>query len=419
MAQDVTQYNQPLPPAPARSRQRIEQGQSLRDRFVQGISMPYPILSIRGKEFALKHNGLEHVLPSKDIDVILVNSSDKMNKAFYIKGYDGGNDQPDCFSFDALKPDASAPHIQNPTCISCKWNLFGSAQSQDGTARKGKACSDSRKLVLVFPNDLVGNDLGPMMLRVPVTSHQNMKAYLDYIYNQGFDPNACVTTLRFARDAEGKALSYPKLEFIFNRPLTDDEYDLADALVDDERTQRILQAPPEGDTASADGVSQAQPVYNAALGTRPRPVIHTERAQPAVQPRPQPTPEPRPEPKPEPPPIAAKASGIAGGIVNVGGRRFNLDTQKWVDNEVEEKEQAEPEQSQGWTPPADAPSYSPEVTRGVTGPRTRGRRSTPPQTIEASANPEPEPEPEPQPNGSARAAPKDLDSILEKMMPKR
>ena len=421
MANNVTNYNQPLPPAPAKSRARIEAGQSLRDRFVTGIAMPYPIMSIRGKEFAIKHAGQEHVLGT-EVELILINSSDKMNKAFYEKGYDGGNDQPDCFSFDAIKPDPSSPKLQSPTCIGCDWNKFRSARGQQGEVREGKACSDSRKLVLAFKNDLLSNQLGPIMLRVPVTSHQNLKAYVDYIARGGFEPNACTTKLTFARGPDGKVLSYPKLEFAFGEQLTDDEYELAMEWEHDERTERILSAPPEGEQPSSEGMSQAQPVYNTAMGAsrpRPTPVPSEPRPAPAPQPTPQPAP-PAPEPTPLPPAAAAPGAGDAIGDrqrrrsqvqprhAEVGGRRGR---------------------GEGAGRAGAEPRLDPAGRRADLSARgyPAGNLATAAQDAHAAADrgvgePEPEPTPEPEApktNGKAQAAPQDLDAILGAMMPKR
>lgn len=80
--------------------------------------------------------------------------------------------RPNCWSLGGLDPDASSTLIQSDSCLSCKWNRFGSGIGADGR-RRGKACHNTRRLVLKSSDfDL------PLVLSLPPTSKKVFNNYL-------------------------------------------------------------------------------------------------------------------------------------------------------------------------------------------------------------------------------------------------
>lgn len=464
MAQDIQTFNQPLPPASERARAKARE---LQARFTTGISVPFPIMSIKGKTFTLKMGGKEMPFVNQGmptpIEVIMVNSSPYTNKAFYINGYDGmSTDAPDCWSNDGIYPDASipAPLKQNPTCNGCRWNKFGTARSNDpGVGGKGKACSDSRRIALAFPQDLIPNQVGPIALRLPVTSLPNLKNFVDYIAQAGFPPNGIVTRMIFDHLA-----AFPRVMFQFVRPLTEQEEDLSYALEEDERTTRILAAPPEGDAPSVDSATQAQPRYAEAepinvtppAGTPPPPLHSAPQPEghpvtPGVMPQ-QPTYAPVPEdivpgpaqaqPQPQAQARPAHLIDLPGGQFYDPIGRFYCDAMgnrldaAPAPTQAQQPVQAQPA-TQTWAPPAAAPTYQPGPTPPAAPKRTRksaaekAQEAAPapataqdtvqqPLPFQHLAQPQQQaPQPMPQPpvqaqpgNGAAQPAPADLENVL-------
>jgi hypothetical protein len=89
----------------------------------------FPVISIKGKVFAVVRDGDRNVLPNPNdpdspatsIEVVLVKANKGTSKVFYAKGYQEGseNTKPDCFSNEGTKPDASIAVPQAKSCALC------------------------------------------------------------------------------------------------------------------------------------------------------------------------------------------------------------------------------------------------------------------------------------------------------------
>lgn len=140
-------------------------------------SASFPVLSIKGKVFAVVRDGDRKVIPNpKDpespahfIDVVIVKASPNTAKTYYDTEFRDGEDiKPRCFSNDGRYPDASIASPCCKSCAACQFNRFGSARQG-----KGKACTDAIRIAVAAANMI--DD--PLMLRVPPTS---MKALGEY-----------------------------------------------------------------------------------------------------------------------------------------------------------------------------------------------------------------------------------------------
>jgi hypothetical protein len=221
------------------------QGVGGADDLAAGITGGFGIVTYKGKVWRTKYRGEETILmdntgrnPRHELEVIIVKAAQAISKVFYKSGYvEGSNSPPDCWSVNGLTPDPAAPDKQNPLCASCKQNAWGSRVSEAGKA--GKACSDNKRLVIVPADDILNESLGgPMMLRVPPASLQDMATFGKMMESKGFPYFALVTRLRF--DANE---AYPRFIFEPVRPLTNDEAKLVIELRSNPITQRILDAP--------------------------------------------------------------------------------------------------------------------------------------------------------------------------------
>lgn len=185
----------------------------------------YPVLSIKGKVWAVVRDGERVVLPNpKDpdspatsLEVVIVKASSAKNKVFYLKGYDpdaSEKQKPDCYSNDGERPAADAKNPQAKQCATCPHNQWGSRASEKGTS-KGKACNDTVRLALAPAGTL--ND--PMLLRVPPASIRALGEYGEMLEKRGVPVQAVVTRVSFDKEAES-----PKLEFKAVGLLPEDSY---------------------------------------------------------------------------------------------------------------------------------------------------------------------------------------------------
>jgi len=165
----------------------------------------FPVISIKGKVFAVVRDGERKVLPNpKDpdspatsIDVVMLKVNKGTSKVFYAKGYTEGSEgvKPDCFSNEGIKPDASIEAPQSKTCATCKWNQWGSKIGENGS--KGKACQDSVRMAVATPN--LVND--PYLLRVPPASIRSLGEYGQMLAKRGVAYNMVVTKVGFDMEA--------------------------------------------------------------------------------------------------------------------------------------------------------------------------------------------------------------------------
>lgn len=124
-----------------------------------------------------------------------------MNEYAYYEGqFDGNNPKsPVCYAYGEdgelpIEPHDKSTKKQSDTCESCPNFEWGTA----GEGRRGKACKQQLKLVLVpLSKNPSPDDVAKQLLiaRVPATSLKNAKAYLDYLADGNSAPFAWKTML--------------------------------------------------------------------------------------------------------------------------------------------------------------------------------------------------------------------------------
>lgn len=216
--------------------------QQVADDLSSGIQSSFGLIGYKGKVWSIRYRGDEKPLmrddgdgPRGSIEVVILNASKAVSKIWYEQGYvEGSNAAPDCFSNNGVTPEPTAAKKQCESCAVCPHNQWGSRITPAG--KSGKACADSKRLA-VAPLDDINNEMfgGPMLLRVPAASLQDVAMYGQKMQQMGYPYFAVGTRISF-----DPAESYPK--FIFNaiRPLNDDEADKVLALRDGHQVERIL-----------------------------------------------------------------------------------------------------------------------------------------------------------------------------------
>ena len=197
----------------------------------------FPVVSIKGKVFAVVKAGERKVLPNpKDpdspatsIDAVIIKGNPGSAKVFYMKGYDPESSEkqkPDCYSNDGVAPASDAANAQSKKCATCTHNQFGSARMG-----KGKACSDSKRLAIAAVDQI--NE--PMLLRIPPASLKPLSEYVKFLDNRGADYDQVITKISFDMEAES-----PKLAFKPVGILDDETYKEVKEMAESETVRDII-----------------------------------------------------------------------------------------------------------------------------------------------------------------------------------
>lgn len=228
-----------------------------------GITSGFPIISYKGKVWRMRKGGEEimHLDASNNamptIDVVLVRANPMPSKIFYEKKYEEGtNEAPRCFSNDGMKPDTSIQAPIAKACAACPNNVWGSRITDNG--KKSRACSDARRMAIVFADDLAENgaDCTKYLLRTPPASLNPLKDYQEKVIGpRGLQFFTLVTRIGFDPTA-----AHPQFQLKPVRLLNEAEAEAVIAMRDSEDVRRILaeaQEFPVGETGAATEPSDA------------------------------------------------------------------------------------------------------------------------------------------------------------------
>lgn len=187
----------------------------------------FPSISIKGGKFHIKDEGkLETLmnqpaapgqpsLPMMCLEVVVVGANPNLSKSYYPGDYEeGANDAPMCSASNGIVPDAHIAAPQNDLCATCKQNQWGSKVSKM-SGKDIKACDDFKQLVVLPAGDLNYKALG---LAVTKSALTDWGKFVQVLSGRSIPFKEIVVNLTFDH-----AASFPKLQFAFNRFLTDEE----------------------------------------------------------------------------------------------------------------------------------------------------------------------------------------------------
>jgi len=247
--------------------------QGLNDDLTAHAGTGFPIISIKGKVFAVVRDGERTVLtksvdgeeiPAPSIDVVLIKANKQNSKVFYLKGYQDGaeNQKPDCFSNNGTHPDAGIQNPQAKSCAACPHNQWGSKIGDNGG--KGKACADSVRMAIATP-DLI-ND--PYLLRVPPATIKALGEYGKALAKRGVPYSAVVTKIGFEMDSPTPKLTFKATGFLNDKAFAEVQETAAGDVV-----QAIL-----GSGFVSEGAPAAEPDSTADLVGEPPKAAKVEAA---------------------------------------------------------------------------------------------------------------------------------------------
>jgi hypothetical protein len=260
-----------------------------------------PYVSIKGGAFTLiDANGEQEPIDSKYLDCVIfdVHETVAIQRVFWgldaqgrPKPFDPNSDSyeaPTCFSDNGVGASVNSQEPQSTNCNTCKWNVWGSATSRV-TGKPTKACGATKKVVVLVP----GWDT-PFLLRVPVMSHDNLRAYSSKFAGQQFDVSDIVTRISFVHGQVGQLdfdaapqgfideATAKRIEDLLSRHVTDPLVGRGDVAVQGQiATPAQTQAlPQQAQAAVQQTVGQASP-FQQAEPAKPARKPRTPKAEPA------------------------------------------------------------------------------------------------------------------------------------------
>lgn len=135
--------------------------------------------------------------------------------AYYKSKYTGGNNPPDCGSFDGFTGEGDP----GGHCKTCPLNQFGSGENG------AKACKNRRRIYVLREGEIF-----PLLLSLPTGSLKEFTRYIKRLLSKGRKSNAVVTRFTLKKATSNSGVVYSQAGFAIDRPLTTDEHSLIERM---------------------------------------------------------------------------------------------------------------------------------------------------------------------------------------------
>ena len=139
---------------------------------------------------------------SKDITGVIVYNHPAY--AYYHDKYTGGNNPPDCGSFDGV----TGIGTPGGSCQNCPYNKFGSGEGQS------KMCKNKRMLYILREGELF-----PITLSLPTGSLKSFTNYVKSQLSRGRKLNQVVTKITLKKATNASGIAFSQAVFAFERML--------------------------------------------------------------------------------------------------------------------------------------------------------------------------------------------------------
>jgi hypothetical protein len=153
--------------------------------------------------------------PVKEIEGIILHHH--AINSFYKEKYTGGNNPPDCGSYDGKFGEG------NPggECAKCPHNQFGSGEGS------GKACKNKRRIFILREGELF-----PFILSLPPASLKEFTNYIKRLITKGKRSHSIVTKITLKKATSSTGIQFSQAVFSMGRDLSADEMEATQPIVE-------------------------------------------------------------------------------------------------------------------------------------------------------------------------------------------
>ena len=137
--------------------------------------------------------------------------------AYYRDKYAGGNEPPDCGSFDGITGEGDP----GGACAKCRYNQFGSGEGG------GKACKNRRRIYILREGEVF-----PLLLSLPTGSLKEFTRYIQRLLSHGKKSLSVVTRFSLKKTVNAGGIAYSQAQFRVDRVLTEQEQSVVTPLAD-------------------------------------------------------------------------------------------------------------------------------------------------------------------------------------------
>ena len=158
---------------------------------------------------------------------------------YYKSKYTGGNNPPDCGSFDGINGEGDP----GGKCRNCPLNQFGTGENGS------KACKNRRRIYVLREGEVF-----PLLLSLPTGSLKEFTKYLKRLLTKGKKSNAFVTRFSLKKATSAAGVTYSQAQFAIDRPLSPEEFSLIEKLTEQVRlySSRVaFDYEPDGESVGA------------------------------------------------------------------------------------------------------------------------------------------------------------------------
>ena len=135
--------------------------------------------------------------------------------AYYHEKYVGGNNPPDCGSYDGIMGQGDP----GGACATCLLNQFGSGDNG------GKACKNRRRIYVLREGEIL-----PLLLSLPTGSLKEFSRYVKRLMARGKKTNSVVTRFSLNKATSAGGIVYSQARFAVERGLSPEEHALIEPL---------------------------------------------------------------------------------------------------------------------------------------------------------------------------------------------
>jgi len=135
--------------------------------------------------------------------------------AYYKTKYTGGNQPPDCGSFDGIAGEGDP----GGDCRTCPYNKFGTGENGS------KACKNRRRIYVLREGEIF-----PLLLSLPTGSLKEFTKYIKRLLGKGRKSNSVVTRFSLRKATNSGGIAYSQAQFTIDRVLTPQERALLEKL---------------------------------------------------------------------------------------------------------------------------------------------------------------------------------------------